>query len=375
MFNLKQYEMKRLNVSLIITVIILCCISAFTVRLGVGNTFFKKQIFGLVAGIMVLAIVSIIDYHFLCRFVAFFYVGIVGILLLVRFSPLGTDNGTKAKRWLRLGIDIQPSDFAKIVIILTLAVILTRLQEKLDKFHIFFLICFVAMVPTLLIYIQPNLSTSIVMMFILFTMIFAAGLSYKIIITLLSIGIPGGAAFLWYVLQPGVDLLKKYQVTRIKAFFNPTAAGVELGTGYQQSHSVTAISSGKIYGKLILDGPSNIRGYNSVDVTESDFIYSIIGEEYGFIGGCIIMLLLAIIIIRCLLVARKATDQLGMLIAIGISSMLMCQVFVNIGVATFLLPNTGIPLPFISYGLSSLFSNMIAMGFIINIGIQKSIRR
>ena len=140
---------------------------------------------------------------------------------------------------------------------------------------------------------------------------------------------------------------------------------------YQQLNSVQAIGAGKLYGKLLSEGTSSVRGYNSVGVRESDFIWSIVGEEFGFLGCCLIILLLFVVIVMCLLVAKKAKDRLGRLIAIGISAMFMFQVFANIGVATMILPNTGLPLPFISYGLSSLVSAMIAVGIVLNIGLQQ----
>ena len=155
------------------------------------------------------------------------------------------------------------------------------------------------------------------------------------------------------------------------AFTQPDNPIYALRENWQQLCSIQAIGTGKLYGKLLLEGPSTPRNYDIVGVNESDFIWSVIGEEFGFIGGCIILLLLAIIIFICLLTARKAKDRLGKLICIGISAMFMFQVFANIGVATMILPNTGLPLPFLSNGLSSLISSMIAIGLVLNIGLQQ----
>ena len=139
---------------------------------------------------------------------------------------------------------------------------------------------------------------------------------------------------------------------------------------YQQDNSIQAIGSGQLIGKLFADGESSIRGYKHVPIAESDFIFSVAGEEFGFIGSLFILLLFAFIIYKCLSTARIASDRMGTLIAIGLSSMFAFQVFVNIGVVTSLLPNTGIPLPFLSQGLSSLISSMIAIGLILNIRLQ-----
>ncbi len=142
------------------------------------------------------------------------------------------------------------------------------------------------------------------------------------------------------------------------------------GKLWQQQSSQLAIASGQLYGKFLDDGGSPIRNYLNVPVIESDFIWSVIGEEYGFLGGLIIIVLYGILIARCLFAAKKAQDRLGMLIALGVSALFTFQVFANIGVATFILPNTGLPLPFLSNGLSSMLSCMIAIGLIVNISIQ-----
>ena len=144
---------------------------------------------------------------------------------------------------------------------------------------------------------------------------------------------------------------------------------------YQQENSITVIGSGGLTGKLIEGGEEAILSDTYVPISESDFIFSVAGEAFGFIGTFTILLIYAIIIIKCLNVAHNASDHLGMLIATGVASMFMFQVFVNIGVVIAILPNTGLPLPFLSYGLSSLISSMIAIGLVLNISLQKSNRR
>jgi rod shape determining protein RodA len=146
-------------------------------------------------------------------------------------------------------------------------------------------------------------------------------------------------------------------------------------TMYQQDNSIQVIGSGKLTGKLITEGVDSIQSDTYVPISESDFIFSVIGEALGFIGGCIIIFLFALLIFKCLNISRNASDRMGMLIALGIASMFMFQIFVNVGVATKILPNTGLPLPFVSYGLSSLLSCMIAIGLVINISLQRKIRR
>ena len=251
-----------------------------------------------------------------------------------------------------------------------LAVLFTKVQNKLNKWSMFFLSGIIMMVPTSLILIQTDLSSSMVCMFIFVIMIFMAGLSLKIIGITLAVSIPLGAGLFWYVLQPGQKLLTKVQQGRILSFLNPEKYAL---TGqYQQINSVNAIAAGKVLGKTLVGDGSDFRLYNKVYVNESDFIFSVISEELGFLGCVLVIVLFAFIVFKCVLIARRTADFTGKMIAIGVSAMLAFQSFVNIGVATALLPNTGLPLPFLSYGLSSLLSNFLAIAMVLNVGLQKA---
>jgi Cell cycle protein. len=177
----------------------------------------------------------------------------------------------------------------------------------------------------------------------------------------------------WYVQQDYQVILTPNQQQRVLSILHPEEYPA---TMYQQENAIQAIGSGQLTGKLLSDEASEQRGYKHVPVAESDFIFSVAGEELGFIGCCFILLLFAFIIYTCLSTARRAPDKMGMLIAVGIASMFVFQTFVNIGVVTAILPNTGIPLPFLSAGLSSLLSSMIGIGLILNIRLQpKKINR
>ncbi|BBF42240.1 cell division protein FtsW [Lachnospiraceae bacterium KM106-2] len=368
MFSFKQYNRRNFNLSLVMLVSLLCCISSYAIKLSNGASF-AKQLFGLVIGLVVISIVSLIDYHFICRFVGVYYLVIIGMLVAVRFTPLGTDKGTNAYRWLDLpGFDLQPSEFAKLTIIIVLAVVFCQLEDRMDKWSTLAITGIIAMIPTFLIMKQPDLSSSLVMVFIFTMMIFAAGLSYKIVTTVLCISLPSIGFALWYVMQPGVTILENYQKGRILGFLRPDEYKDQV---WQQAEAVKAIASGRLYGKLISEGPSKTRAYSTIPVNESDFIWSVIGEEFGFLGCCLIIGLLCLVIYFCIKAAKNARDDLGRLLAIGISALFMFQVFANIGVASMILPNTGLPLPFVSYGLSSLLSSMMAIGIILNIGLQQ----
>lgn len=377
MFNFKQYNFKRYNFSLVIVVVLLGIAGLYFVKCAGGTDFgasnFKKQLFGLVLGLFIAGVVSVVDYHFICRFAVVGY--IVGTLMVAgtRFSPLGTDLSTGSYRWLRLpGINLQPSELMKILLILMLAVYLERMEENMDRFRTLIFAGLIMALPTAFVLVQSDLSSGLVMMFLFAMMVFAAGLSYKIVGAILAVGIPAFIAVFWYIQQPYQKLLNDYQRMRIVGFRNPEA--YDNSIMYQQNHSVQAIGSGQLIGKIFTDADGG-RAYRYVDVIESDFIFTVIGEEVGFLGSCLIIGLLATVIILCLRTAQKASDRLGMLIATGIASMFMFQVFANIGVAIRILPNTGLPLPFLSSGISSMMGGMIGIGLILNIGIQGSRNR
>lgn len=194
-----------------------------------------------------------------------------------------------------------------------------------------------------------------------------SGIGHKVLGPVAAVMIPVAGFLFWYIQQPGQKLLHGYQLKRIMGWLHPEEQALD--TMFQQNNSILSIASGKLYGKM-LDGTTTTRNYSKVDVTESDFIWTPIGEEFGFIGCMVILLLLSIIIIKCFIAAKNAKDYTGMMIAVGIGSMFCFQVFINIGVATRLLPNTGLPLPFLSNGLTSLLSYMIMIGILLNIGIQ-----
>lgn len=371
--KIKQYDWKKYNYSLLGVVIILCIISAFTVKLAGGSdsgaSYMKSQLIGMVLGLFIVAVLSILDYHFICRFAPIYYLG--GILLTAAtHTPIGTTNGTDASRWISLaGITFQPTELMKIILILTLSVLFSKLKNRLDRLSTLLLVGAVTGVPVLLILTQPDLSSSLVAIFIMVIMIFVGNVSYKLLSPIFLLGIPLSVVVFWYIQQPNNFLLRGYQYNRIQAWLHPETDVKEVFT-YQQNRSVRAIAAGKLSGKFLQDGGTQPRAYEAVGVRESDFIWSVIGEEFGFLGCCLILILLMILIFKCFSVAKRAQDYLGKMIAVGVASMYMFQVFANICVATLLFPNTGLPLPFLSNGLSSMLSSMMGIGLIMNISIQ-----
>lgn len=373
MFNFKQYDFKRYNMSLLIVVTLLVSIGLFLIKQvqAEDENLFQKQLIGLVLGLFVAVVVSLIDYHFICKFYIILYIFNLILLIMVKLFGISINN---AQRWLEIGgkngIQFQPSELSKIILILFLAKLFTMFEHKINNTFFIIFIAIATAIPTFLILTQTDLSTSMVIMFTFVMMYFAAGLSWKIILPFLAVDVPGFAILFWYIQQDYQIILTRYQQERVLSMLHPEQYPEIM---YQQENSIQAIGSGQLYGKLF--DPSDVRGYNYVPISESDFIFSVAGEELGFIGSCFIILLFAFIIYKCLLAGKNARDRMGMLIGVGIASTFMFQVFVNIGVATQILPNTGIPLPFLSYGLSGLLSYMISIGLILNISMQSKKNR
>ena len=314
--RIRQYDWKKYNFSLLCVVVILCILGLYCVRMAGGTTkgasLMKGQLVGLILGLIIVAIVSVIDYHFICQFCVVYY--IVGILLtLAVHTPLGTDSKTGAYRWIKLGpITFQPTELMKIILIITLAALFSRLHSKLDKVSTLVKVCVVSAIPVLAILTQPDLSSSLVGVFIMCVMIFIGEVSYRIIVPILIAAEPICGFLAWYVQIPGNLILHNYQYNRIQAWLHPDTYPNADNLNWQQNSAIRAIASGQLYGKFIQDGGKGLesRTYNGVGIRESDFIWSVVGEEFGFLGCCLVLLLFAIVIFKCFMVAKKAQDYL-----------------------------------------------------------------
>lgn len=242
-------------------------------------------------------------------------------------------------------------------------------QEEMGYLR-FIAICVVLFsLPLWLIYEQPDLSTSIMAVIIFCVMMFVGGMSWKYILTVFAVAVPAFIIVLSIILQPEQKLIPTYQQNRILAWLYPEQyANAE---AYQQLNSQMAIGSGQLYGKgYNTNVISSVKNGNFISEPQTDFIYAVIGEEFGFVGGCIVIVLLIFIAIECIMVARRAKDLAGTIIASAVGALIGFQGILNIAVATGASPNTGIPLPFVSYGLTSLVSSYIGIGFVLNVRLQ-----
>ena len=228
-------------------------------------------------------------------------------------------------------------------------------------------------VPLALIYAQPDMKNTITVTIIFCILLYIAGLSYKIIGGAILIAVPLLIIFLSIVVQPDQTLIKDYQRTRIMSFLYPENEEYQEDIE-QQNNSKTAIASGELVGKKLTgdDQVSSVNAGNFVAENQTDFIFAVAGEEYGFIGCTTLVVLLLLISVECIRMSLRAKDLAGKIICCGIGSVVAIQSFLNICVATGLAPNTGTPLPFVSYGLTSLVSLFIGMGLVMNVGLQSS---
>ena len=327
----------------------------------------NKQILGVVIGLAAMIIVSLIDYMWIINFYWVLY--ILSIIMLTAVKLFG-ENVNGATRWIKVGfIQFQPSELAKILLIIFFAKFLMEHEEDINDKFTLLKYAVLAGIPLVLILIEPNLSTTICTALMICLMIYVAGLSYKFIGTVLVILIPVAVIFLSIVVQPDQKLLKDYQQKRILAFIEPEK--YESDEAYQQKNSVMAIGSGQLTGQgLDNNTTTSVKNGNFILEPQTDFIFAIIGEELGFVGGCIIIALLLLIVIQCILVGIRSQDLAGRIICCGVGGLIGIQSFINIGVATKILPNTGVPLPFVSYGLTSLVSLYIGIGLVLNVGLQ-----
>ncbi len=364
----RQYKLRNYNFRLIIFVIALSIIGYFAVG-SAQESVQQKQMFGIILGIVLMLFLSMIDYSVYRYLYWILYVFNIVLLALV-LSPMGVEvNGSK--RWINIGFQFQPSELAKILLILFFSQFIMKYKDKINSPRILITAALLLVIPLFLVYKEPDLSTSIMIVLTFCVMLFVGGLSYKYIFAVLAVLVPAAVAFFAVILQPDADsrILEGYQVTRILAWLEPEKYADS--TAYQQLNSITAIGSGQLFGKGLDNNViASVKNGNFISEPQTDFIFAIVGEELGFIGGAGVVILVVLIVWECLLIARNSKDLAGSITASGVAGLVGLQAFLNIAVATGLAPNTGIPLPFVSYGLTSLVSLYGAMGVVLNIGLQ-----
>ncbi|WP_251387346.1 FtsW/RodA/SpoVE family cell cycle protein [Mediterraneibacter agrestimuris] len=365
--KLKQhYRFKHYRISLVLLVTALSVIGVFVVG-SAQQSYQIQQLQGVILGLIAMAVVSLIDYNWILKFYWVMYA--VNIVMLITVLLFG-ENVNGATRWLNLGfVQFQPSDLTKLILILFFARFLSDRETIVsDKKTIIQAVAL--LVPSLiLVYKQPNLSNTICLALLFCVLMYMAGLNYKFIGTVLAIAVPTAVILFIIVIQPNQPLIKEYQQTRILAWLYPEE--YESEEAYQQLNSIMAIGSGQLTGKgYKTDSTVSVKNGNFISEPQTDFIFAIIGEELGFVGCCVIIILILLIVVDCIIVGMRARDTAGRIICSGVGGLIGIQSFINIGVATMTLPNTGISLPFVSYGKTSVICLFIGIGFVLNVGLQ-----
>ena len=365
-FNLKNYGFLQLIVCIVLNIAGLIFIQS-----SVGDRIysFMSQLGISIASLIICLLISFLNLKKIMSRYYWFLIISVFALLLVQIT--GTAYGRNSIRWIRIPfirMEIQPSEFAKLFLILFISMYIEKLDIQINQVGNLMKVIGLFFVQFILIFIQPNLSSSLILTAIFIAILFASKLKTKWFV------IFGGiAAFLVLIVYLSVrfnfieyvPLLRDYQKNRIISFFTPTEKSE---AQYQQENSIIAIGSGKLTGKGINnDSPNSVKNGNWLAEAQNDFIFAVVGEEVGFVGSLIIILLYIFLIISCIVTASKQREYYKNLVCIGVATWLAVQTLINIGVATALMPNTGVPLPFFSRGGSSLLSIYMGMGFVLNI--------
>ena len=361
---MKKYFLNNIQWSVLICMILLIAIgfvALYSATTSSDSEELTKQIIWFVIGIPVMILVTVIDYKMIAKVSPFFYGIILILLVLVLFTtPI---NG--ATSWFEIGFfSLQPAEFAKIFVIIVFASVIAKIQEK-DKKEInkplkIMISLIVVAVLVALIVKQPDYGTALAFLISTILIFFCAGLDKKYIIFAILISIIVVPLMYFFILPP-------HAKTRIDVFLNPNLD--PRGAGYNIIQSKLAIGAGKLFGMGLSKGNQTQLGFLYPKTT--DFIFSVIGEEMGFIVSGLIIILYIILVTKALFIAKTAKDDLGSYIGAGISGIFLFHMTQNIGMTMGLLPITGVPLPFVSYGGSSLLTNMILVGILLNISARR----
>lgn len=316
---------------------------------GNSYSYVTKQAIFAIVGIVIMLVISKIDYRIYTKFAKIAYIG--SVILLAAVPILGSSS-KGATRWLDLGfVRFQPSEIAKIALIIFYAAWLTKNKDKLKTFKTGFLVPFLYLAPIafILVFLQNHLSVTIIIIIVTSIMMLMAGTKLKYFVTLGSVGAVGGVGLLYAIAKLTGGESGGFRLARITTFLDPWSD--IRGDGWQIVQSLYAIGSGGLFGAGL--GESKQK-FLYIPEPHNDFIFSVLAEELGFIGCAVVIILFAIFIWRGLLIAMRAQDMFGSLVAVGITSLIGLQAIMNIAVVTSSMPNTGIPLPFFSYGGTAL---------------------
>ncbi|MEW9121330.1 MAG: rod shape-determining protein RodA [Thermotaleaceae bacterium] len=363
MFKFDTRLLRKIDFGLIAIVILICILGVVIIGSATqsleSSRYIRTQIVSILMGFAAIIVIMCIDYNTLAKLYIPIYVFCNGLLMAVLIFGAGKDSWG-ANRWIRIGgHQFQPSDFVKIGIIICLAKIAADKKETIDQLPTLLKVVGFVSVPMLLILVQPDLGTTLTFAAFTFGILFVAGIRYKHILITGLVGILS-MPFAWLS-------LKDYQKTRILVFLNPEMD--PMGKGYHVLQSKLTIGSGRLFGRGLFKGVQNQLGF--LPEKHTDFIFSVLSEELGFLGAGILLVLYMLLLVKCINIARKAKDDFGTYLVTGVTFMLAFHIFANIAMTIGLMPVTGKPLPFVSYGGTFMLSNMIALGLVLNVNMRR----
>jgi rod shape determining protein RodA len=373
---LDRRHLRNLDWGLLLAVVILMVLSVVVVssatrRSPVGGDvlyYAKRQAVWAVIGLVAMAAMVVIDYSVLGRFSNLIYIGNLLLLAAVMVPGLG-HSALGAQRWINLGfMKLQPSETAKIAIIITLANYLRSRERRFTSLRDYIGPIGHVLVPMAMVILQPDLGTTLVFASITIGVLYIAGAPGWHVGGAVFTGLGAGSLLVYLHEAFGLPIfLKEYQIARLTAFINPKAD--PLGTGYQLIQSIIAIGSGRLIGKGLFAGTQNALKF--LPITYTDFIFSVIGEELGFVGVAVVLALYFYVIYRGIHIAMSARDMFGSLLATGVTAMMTFHVLINIGMTLGLAPVTGVPLPLMSYGGTSMLTTCMAIGLLEGIHMRR----
>lgn len=322
--------------------------------------YFQRQIYWILLGLGVAFFTTLIDYRIFVRFGYVFHLGVILLLILVLLFGTG-GPGSPVKRWLDIGpMFIQPSEFAKFSLVLVLAHHFKERRTGNIGFVDLLWPSLLLLIPSALIYMQPDLGTALMLIMVFMPIIFLVGIKLWTMLVI-GLGVLISTPFAWYF------LLKPYQKDRIKIFLNPDLD--PLGRGYHVTQSKIAVGSGGLMGKGFEEGTQAQLKF--LPAHHTDFIFSVLAEEWGFVGGVFVLLLYLFLMLWAMAHVLKTKDRTSAILTVGVVAIVASQVLVNIGMVLGLMPVVGVPLPFMSYGGSSMLSMMLGIGLLLNIGMRR----
>jgi len=374
--NWNNKFLRYLNFNVPLAVILLIIIGFFSISSAVeinqadngALIFLQKQAVSVVLGLLVIFILQAFDYKIFKEYAAVIYILMLMLLTATLFFGRGVSGGA---HWLSIGaFNFQTSELSKIMLILVLAAVIDNNSDDMGYLKGMFLPSITAFVPFALVILQNDLGTALVLFFIYLVMLFAGGGNFKF----MAVFFGGGFLLVVLIITAHVMLktplpfLKEYQLNRLIVFINPNID--PHGSGYNIIQSIIALGSGRLFGKGLFAGTQN--QLNFLPEKHTDFIFSVIGEEFGFIGSAVVIILFLFLLWQFLNIAENARDRYGYLVVIGVTAMFLFHILENIGMTMGIMPITGIPLPFISYGGTFMLTSLTAVAVVININLRKN---